>query len=216
MTDYNKIVENYQNRMDHTEHFVHVLKKLEEVLEKGLTGPIIEIGTNQGGSSLCIMELLYTLNKSNYLVGLDPYGGIPYHNGAFVMEKDTYTNTLYTEAMISLYEKSKKTNIHYTHFKLPSLNFAICYNGIWLYRDGKEEPLSNNLAFVYLDGSHDPGVVKEEIKFFSQKIEFGGAVIVDDYEDNRFTGFWDEFFKNNPQFCRDKTPIPNKTVIEYK
>lgn len=207
------LMERYSMWMDHPEHFEHVIAKFEQCILSS-SCPAIEVGTNKGGSTMCFAMVLAEHNKKNWLIGVDPYGSLPYHNGVHTMQEQ-YTNINHRGTMCYLYGNIY-TRTNFTHFKLKSLDFAACYDNIKLYTAGEEEKL-DKLSFVYLDGSHDPEIVKKEVKFFSQKLDTsGGTIIIDDYVEDRFVGFWEEFFKENPQFCRNKTTIPSKTVVEYR
>jgi hypothetical protein len=208
------IVEKYKHLMDHPEYFELVLAKLDEVLQK--TGkPIIEVGTNKGGSSICMMELL--AGKANYLIGLDPYGSLPYHNGADIMPDGQYSNSLYYDTMLQVYGKAKELNVNYTHLKQSSLHALMYWQWLELYNNAQSSSLKDGIAFIYLDGTHDPQEVQREIKFFSDYLDNPhGCLIVDDYKEERFKGFWEPFFEQNPHLYRTKTIIPDKAVVEFK
>lgn len=209
-----QIIETNSIYMDHCESYDEVLKKFILSIENS-NKPILEVGVNKGGSTLCLMDVLFNLKKNNWLISVDPYGEIPYHNGASVINTDSgYSNSKYRNTMQRLYGAANDLNINYQHVKLTSEQFIEAFPSFRIY-DAEYSSL-DKFSFIYLDGSHDPAVVIKELQFFSNHLEVGGSIIVDDYVEARFKGFWEEFFVQHPELCRDKTSIKDKCVLEYR
>lgn len=204
------IVNENEALLDHKEGFDLVLEVFEKTIKQH-PEPILEIGTNMGGSSKCFLEILNNNKKLNYLIGVDPFGSVPYHNGAFQQESSVYENQRYYSSMSMLYELAKTLNLNYTHFKMSSEDFMNVYPFLSLYPGSVSQKL-NKFSFVYLDGSHDPEIVKKEVEFFLDK--FTGTIIVDDWEGDRFPNFIDYLLKINQSLTFD-TSIVHRLVIKH-
>lgn len=206
------IVNSNQNLLDHTEGFESVLRLFESVI-KNCDLPVLEIGTNMGGSSKCFLEILNNNKKSNYLIGVDPFGSVPYHNGAFQQESSQYENDRYYSSMEMLYGFAKSLKLDYTHFKVTSEDFIKMFPLLNLYKNSTTTKL-NMFSFIYLDGSHDPEIVRKEVEFFKDKFDLKGAIVVDDWEESRFDGFVDKIIRENANLVADRS-IPQRLVIKY-
>ena len=178
--NYVELVEKYKSLLDHPEGFDEILKRFSDILENSkCDSPIIEIGTNKGGSALCFLEVLKHHNRTNWFYTVDPYGSIPYHNGGFVTQEFVYPNSLYRNSMkeISLFCCYNELNHH--HFKTKSEEFINNIYPNFVQYDIIEKKFDKFL-FVFLDGSHDVDVVIKEVMFFCDKLEPNGMIIVDD------------------------------------
>lgn len=212
MTKYEEIINKYQNFMDHTENF-HLVLELFDKATLASTNPILEVGLNKGGSSLCFLQLLKNENRNNWLFTVDPYGQIPYHNGAFVMDDSEYPNEKYRKTMITMHQFAFENEMNYIHTKATSLEF-IQMLPHYKVHDSKESYPLNKFSFIHLDGSHDPYVVKQEVEGLISYLDKDGFIIVDDYEPHRFDGSWGEFLQKNPHV--EFANLPSKLLIQFK
>ena len=57
-----EIVEKYKDFLDHSENFNLILEQFKNSILNS-SKPIIEVGTNMGGSALCFMQILKDENK---------------------------------------------------------------------------------------------------------------------------------------------------------
>jgi len=146
---------------EHSDGSVQKMQLLESLMDKAPAGVFLEVGNREGGSLLLAVEH----RNSTAVVGVDPYGGIPYRipNGPITAEYDDAMHA----RMLGLIRKSKNGG-KLTHHKITS--------------DEYMESSGGTYAFVYLDGSHEPDVVAREIEFFSSRMQPGGIIAVDDTE----------------------------------
>ena len=191
-----EIRDTHNKLMDHGENFDLIL----QVFEKCITisdSPVLEIGTNMGGSSKCFLNVLSANNKKNYFVGVDPYGSILYHNGGFIMKDSPYPNGKYHSAMKEINSFVGEKELDYVHFKVTSKEFCdIIYPSIGIHNNGQTNKF-NKFSFIFLDGSHDPEVVHQEMEFFQDKIETGCSMIVDDWDPAQHGHFIGEFLNRS-------------------
>jgi len=205
--------------MDHDNGFNLVLEKFVSVMndlaERGVTSPVLEIGVNWAGTAKTFFDVLIEMRRPNWFITVDPYGAIPYHNGCGTHDVSVYTNERYRSSVALLTETARINQANYVHYKMSSEDFFQAFPCLKIYDDSKTYPLER-FSFVYLDGSHDPEVVKKEVRFFASRLEQGGAIVIDDYEGGRFHGFWEEFLNEHWNLCTNKTDIPQRFVLEYK
>lgn len=166
--------------MDHAGNFGTILEMLEKVLmSPNETYPIIEVGTREGGSTLCFLEMLNLHNKKNWLYTIDPYGAIPYSGGEEYHDSP-YNNQKYRIAMKNISHFALENNLNHHHFKCTSEDFAnFIYPNFKQYENTQANKLSK-FSFVFLDGNHHPDVVLFELKFFLPLLSDKGCVVIDD------------------------------------
>ena len=135
--------------------------------------PFLEIGTRSGGSALLILrilDLVYTRSMRRPLVlTVDPYGSRPYEGAPSEYDDRHY--------------RAMKRNLarypNHIHYMMDSELFLSQLDHLYIWRYGSRVPL-DHFSLVYLDGSHDPGVVWTEIECLLRRIIPGGFLIVDD------------------------------------
>jgi len=134
---------------------------LKGLMDRSPAGTFLEVGNREGGSLLLAVEH----PNSRKVIGVDPYGGIPYKipNGPVTME---YDDAMYErmKAVIASSPHAEK----FTHYKMTSVEYMNLGHGQY--------------AFVYLDGSHEADVVGREIEYFRPLLQPGGIIAVDDTE----------------------------------
>jgi hypothetical protein len=137
------------------------LALLRSLMDQAPKGAFLEIGNREGGTLLMAMEHPNSIK----VTGVDPYGGIPYQipNGPITTE---YDDAMY-QRMLEVTSRSPCAS-KLTHKKMTSYQFMNL--NAWKY------------AFVYLDGSHEPDVVRDEIECFSHCLITGGLLVVDDID----------------------------------
>jgi predicted O-methyltransferase YrrM len=180
--NYKEIVNKFAHLMDHAENMDLVLEHLGSAIDAGLTYPILEIGNNMGGSALCFLEVLKQKGATNWLYTVDPYGSIKYHNGAFSVDKSFYTNERYRLAAKEIANYCFDNNMNHYHFRCTSEDYMQKFAPIFTNYDDAVPSTLDKFSFVFLDGSHDPEVVKKECEYFFDRIAIGGVIVVDDVE----------------------------------
>lgn len=135
--------------------------------------PLLEIGTRSGGSALLMLRLLdlvYPAGTRRPLVlTVDPYGTRPYEGAPFVYDDRHY------RAM----KRHLSRHANHIHYMMDSELFLTLLDRLYLWIEGTRRPLGA-FSLVYLDGSHDPGVVWNEIERLLPRVVPGGFLIVDD------------------------------------
>jgi len=215
-----EIVKKNASLLDHVESFHYILQKLESVILSSDL-PILEIGTNMGGSMKCFMEVLLKNGKNNWCFGVDPYGAIKYHNGSDIRETSIYDNLRYRNSMKLLHSFAADNNLNYCHNKCTSEEFmSNIFPTLNTYDSGVIKKV-DKFSFVFLDGSHDPVLVKKELEFFMNYIDINGCIIVDDLKENERRGVDGALASKNkpnepPIFVDNKTQIHERYVVEYR
>lgn len=146
-------------------------------------GLILEIGTRKGGSmEKIINSLMKSGQAGRNVISVDPYGHIPYNSGKqYGITRFDYTNEMKKEAMAALFELVKNKPVNFVPFCLTDQVF------MWLFSDGvpiydNMERCINLYAFAFLDGPHDTASVLSEIKFLSERMVKGAAIIIDNID----------------------------------
>ncbi len=100
---------------------------------------------------------------------VDPYGSRPYEGAPFEYDDRHY--------------RAMKRNLarypNHIHYMMDSELFLSQLDHLYVWRHGSRVPF-DHVSLVYLDGSHDPGVVWTEIECLLGRIIPGGFLIVDD------------------------------------
>lgn len=176
----NKIVEDHKQFMDHEEGIAQeVVLPCQKALEI-LDLPILEIGTREGGSALTFLSLMNLMGKDNWLYTVDPYGSLPYSDDGGTRAVSVYDHKKYRTAMHKISEYAFENDLNHYHFKCTSKQFIDeHYSSFLVHEDSKSSNLTK-FSFIFLDGNHDPSVVKEELKFALKHISPKGGIVVDD------------------------------------
>jgi len=213
---FTEIVEKHGYLMDHQECFDGIIRRLDESVQK-LDSPIIEIGSNRGGSALSFMEIIKKNKKSNWLFCIDPYGNSEYNLEEKVISRSEYGNDRYRLATKHLFEFAYEEKINFSFFKMISEDFMnFVYPNLKIYDDGKVCKVEK-FSFVFLDGRHDSSVLDKEISFFLNKIEIGGYLIIDDVNEPKLRRLESKFLaegfeKNKDELLQRVRDIDEKTM----
>lgn len=134
--------------------------------------PLLEIGTRSGGSALLMLRVLadvYRDGQPPFVLTVDPYGGRPYEGAPFVYDERHY------RAM----KRALAPYANHVHYMMDSELFLRELDHLYLWADGAKRPI-DRFTLVYLDGSHDPDIVWQEIVTLLPRVVPGGSLIVDD------------------------------------
>jgi hypothetical protein len=136
--------------------------------------PVLEIGTRSGGSALLILKVLrsvYSDVKPPMVITVDPYGARPYEGEPYVYDERHYGKM----------KRNLAPFTNHIHYMMDSELFLRELDSIYVWSGGMKTSL-NMFSLVYLDGSHDPGIVWSEIEHLRTRVRPGGFLIVDDTE----------------------------------
>ena len=141
---------------------------LRALMDLAPDGPFVEVGNREGGTLMMAMDH----PSSTTVIGIDPYGGIPYTlpNGEMTMEYDNHMRERMRETVTESPNADKLQ-----HFNCTSL--------LWVTDQLRREFQIGSLlraAFVFLDGRHDKETVDMELEFFGPRMADGGVLVVDD------------------------------------
>ena len=139
-------------------------------------GPILEIGTNRGGSALLWIETLRLLGDSRQVVTVDPYGRKPYTQGRVDQGFYEYGDDIYTDMKTLLAPYSE-----HTHFRMTSEDFLSDLYGSHLWVDGARVPLGG-FSFCLLDGDHHPRGIISDYLNLRRWMAPGGVVLIDNVD----------------------------------
>jgi hypothetical protein len=117
-----------------------------------------------------MLDAMYPAGARRPLVlTVDPYGMRPYEGEPFVYDERHYRAM---KRALARYP----THIHYM---MDSELFSNLLDRLYLWVDGVRRPIER-FTLVYLDGSHDPDIVWNEIERLLPRVIPGGHLIVDD------------------------------------
>lgn len=176
------LVAKYCHLMDHSESFERILERVDAVLSNSTSqSPLLEIGVNQAGSSLCFLELLKKHDRKNWFYTVDPYGSIPYHNGGYLMsaEQSQYPDSKYRAAMKDISAFVFENDLNWQHFRCTSEDFADL-SKFYKIRQGDEVKNIDKFLFIFHDGDHEVEQICKELPFLLDSLEVGGLLIIDD------------------------------------
>jgi len=135
--------------------------------------PLLEIGTRAGGSALLMLRVLESVYPSTarkpLVLTVDPYGMRPYEGAPFIYDDRHY----------GAMKRALARYANHVHYMMDSALFLDLLDRLYLWRDGRKQPL-DRFSLVYLDGSHDAEIVWREIERLLPRVVPGGSLIVDD------------------------------------
>jgi predicted O-methyltransferase YrrM len=135
--------------------------------------PILEVGTRAGGSALLMLRVLDAVTPRDaprpLVLTVDPYGGRPYEGAPFH----------YDERHFVAMKRTLARYPNHVHYMMDSELFLGVLDRLCLWIDGVRRPC-DRFSLVYLDGSHEPGIVWGEITRLLPMIVPGGFLVVDD------------------------------------
>jgi Methyltransferase domain len=135
--------------------------------------PLLEIGTRSGGSAMLMLRVLADVYQGGgqppFVLTVDPYGGRPYEGAPFVYDERHY------RAM----KRALAPYANHVHYMMDSELFLRELDHLYLWANGAKQPI-DRFTLVYLDGSHDPDIVWQEIVTLLPRLVAGGTLIVDD------------------------------------
>ena len=170
-----------------------ILRELEGILEKSVSGDIVELGCYVGTTSLFIQRILRTeVTKREFHV-YDSFAGLP--------PKTVYDNSPAGEQFkAGELQTSKQTFIK--NFKQAGLPMPIIHKG-W-FDQLQTRDLPGSIAFAFLDGDFYASIA-DSLKLVWPKLSAGAVTIVDDYQAEALPGARhavDEWLQDHPATLR--------------
>lgn len=157
----------------------HVLANATKLIH-GVSGILCEIGTRRGGSLKIIIDSLLENNDFNRnVIGIDPYGNVPYISSEGALVLYDYTNDMRNETFASLYTYIQNKPVNLLLFVLEDSEFFKRYSdGVPFYFNVKT--VIDRYSLVFFDGPHDLQSIFSEMAFFLPRTSIGGIWIIDD------------------------------------
>lgn len=153
---------------------------------------IVEIGTYHGVTAALMGRVLKLLNKDLCVLSIDPF-------------EDYEPNPKNPQGNYLQYQK----NIEAFGVK----NLCVCLKG---FSEKVANAVSDNIAFLTIDGSHDYEDVLSDIRKYTPKVNSGGYIWIDDYNEYSYPGVFNavnETLENNTLF---ELVYKCPTLIMYK
>lgn len=143
-------------------------------------GLLVEVGLRKGWGTKTLIDAIVEYRPGSIVISIDPYGSILYvgreHIGPIRLD---YTDDMCKECMADLWEYVKGKNVKWLPFIQTDDDFFIeKENGVVVY--DLERIVINKYACVHLDGPHHYDAVTREAKFFGDRMDKGGVIILDD------------------------------------
>ena len=164
----------YRRRSDTSTRFLLEIARCVARAPRGpRVPPFLEIGTRTGGSALLMLRVLDSIYGGKchppLVLTVDPYGSRPYEGTAH----------RYNERHYSAMKRALARYPNHIHYMMDSELFLREIEQLYLWSAGTKHGIER-FTLVYLDGSHDPAIVWNEIEQLVPRVIPGGFVIVDD------------------------------------
>lgn len=147
-------------------------------------GVALEVGVRLGGGLAHIIHGLLLTNQARPIIGVDPYGGLPYDAADDRLGEDLdYTNEMMHDAMANIHLAAMRTKVDFTFVNLTDDDFMSLYrDGVPVYLGGKRA-VWNEYAIVHIDGPHTTEAVMAEAMFFTARMGVDSVIVFDDVDD---------------------------------
>jgi len=144
---------------------------------KDVSGITCEVGLRRGGGTVHIINSLIENGDKRTHVCIDPYGTIMYSDIVGVHRTD-YTNQMRNQTISDIFKFAYDKEVNLIFFNLEDSEFYKRFSdGVPVYDMEKE--LTNEYAFVHIDGQHDLESVMIAANFFKDRISLGGILVFD-------------------------------------
>ncbi len=149
-------------------------------LSAGVEGMCIEIGVRMGMGTKMILDAVATHCPSKVVIGVDPYGSIPYvgreHVGPIRLD---YDNPMRNTAMQALYAYSHSVGVNWIPFIMTDTRFFTTQSdGVEI--NDIESTLCNKYSMAHLDGPHNYEHVSAEVLWLNDRMDVGASICIDD------------------------------------
>ena len=183
----NKASEPQQVSKTETEILLHLL---EEILERKISGDVVEFGCYRGDTSVLIKRLLEKQNSDKILWLYDSFEGLPQksrEDSSVAGDQFKAGELLVTKREVI--EKFKRNGL-----KLPKIRKGFFENL------NPETDVPEKISFAFLDGDLYQSI-KTSLKLVENRIEKNGIIVVHDYNNPELPGSSravDEWLRSHP------------------
>ena len=170
------ISENIMSAFPHTTpnafpaQVLNILLSLEEVLNNGIDGKVVELGCHAGLTSVYIRRLLDTMKSTKEFHVYDSFEGLP------TKAKEDESEIEISKKFDKGYFDLKGTWQLIQRFKDNELKLPIIHEG-WF----KDQNYPDKIAFGFLDGDFYDSIM-DSLKAVWNKLQPGGIICIHDYE----------------------------------
>lgn len=151
-------------------------------LSAAVEGMCLELGVRLGLGTKTIIDAVRQYCPHKLVIALDPYGNIPYTGREPVGETHyDYTNGMRNICMADLWAYVRDNPVDFRFINLSDEHFFYHH-----YQDGVPRYHYNGFdvdefySMVHLDGPHTVSAVKEEIKWFNDRMYSSATIVIDD------------------------------------
>ena len=156
----------------------HLITKGIE-LSKNAEGLCCEIGVRRGGGIKYIIDAVSYFSPLKTVLGIDPYGNIPYEHKEGDFVRLDYTEDMKAKAMSNIYGYSGLKKIPFIFKNMTDEEFFKYFkDGVPVHN--QESKVINKYSFVHFDGPHAIQPLIDEIDFFKTRVEPGACFVFDD------------------------------------
>jgi len=156
-------------------HIEFLIDQLEKVINLGVEGDILELGCNQGTTSIFIKKFLNLINSQKSFHVYDSFTGLPAKQ-----KEDNLSLKVYQKGDMAVSESHLIEN-----FCKQNLESPIIHQGWFAQIPDKEYP--EKICFAFLDGDFYSSIMDSLNKIYD-KLEPGAIVCVHDYGWDKLPG----------------------------
>ena len=174
---------------------------LDEIIKKKPKS-FLEVGVFHGVTARNVCEVLYKIHKNEF-----KYIGLDLFEKSDENKHEVIPNTTFSNPLKTFYFRYIKRQNPYSIVAVKDL-LKKFENNIHLIKGNSKVLLKKidmtKIDYVFLDGGHDYGTVKNDLNCCDEVIQFNGTVLCDDYDLTQAPGVKkaiDEFVTENNYNC---------------
>jgi len=153
-----------------------MLRELEQVVQVGVSGDVVELGCYEGGSAVELQRYIVHYAPERSLWLYDSFEGLPDKTE----EDRSPLGSLFQTGVLKAAQSRLKRNFVKAGLPIPEITRA------WFYELDPED-LPDQIAFAFLDGDYYESIM-DSLKLVWPKIPSGGVIVVDDYQNVKLPG----------------------------
>jgi O-methyltransferase len=158
----------YSGEMTNVEQRINLYHLVSQVLAYEVPGELVELGCNQGHSSVLIQKVIQEFDPSRKFHVYDSFEGLP---SLAAEDKDTP----YTEGLLKTSRDALIQNFEMHKLPLPEIHQG------W-FQDTLPTGLPDRISFAYLDGDLYESI-KISLEYVYPRLSKGAICVIDDYAD---------------------------------
>lgn len=153
-----------------------IIRELRRVIEKGITGDVIEFGCYFGATSVILARMLKLIDKDRLLYVYDSFAGLPEKT----KEDISPLGVSFKAGELLASKKQFIKNMLQAGVPMPQIKKA------W-FSELKPDDLPQKVAFAFLDGDYYASIV-DPLKLLEPVLAPGSTIVVDDYANASLPG----------------------------